>query len=50
MGIWEFGQYCDEALDKIVEHCEALEEFDICQNEEMMVELRTEQSKRLGDD
>ena len=46
MGIWEFEQHTDEDLDSIIEHCEALIEFGIEQDEEMMEELYAEQGKR----
>ncbi|KKM76076.1 hypothetical protein LCGC14_1383910 [marine sediment metagenome] len=46
MGIWEFTEQSNEDLDSIIEHCEALQELGIEQDEDMMAELRAEQRKR----
>lgn len=50
MAIWDFTNYDKEDLDSILKHCEALEELGIQQDEDMMIELRAEISKREEED
>ena len=50
MAIWEFTNEELEDLDKILEHCEALIELGIEQDDDMMTELRSEIYKRNNDE
>jgi len=42
MAIWEFTEKSTENRNKILRHCEALEELGINQDEDMMTELKVE--------
>lgn len=44
--MWEFTEFSDDDLDKIITHCEALENLGIEQDEDMMRELYAEKEKR----
>lgn len=50
MAIWEFTHEEDEDLQSIIEHCEALQELGIEQDDDMMAELYAEQERREEDE
>jgi hypothetical protein len=44
--MWDFKDYSDSDLQEIYEHCKALENLGIEQNDDMMTELAAEVNKR----